>query len=111
MPGKRGVDRDVRSWSRPDAVDVAPIVHFLMPTAGPRRAVHPAENGKETDMEAQHGVTPSVGTKAHKAARPMRVVIADDGCNWLCDSDVDESQDLRKQGCWRCGDLAFTRND
>ena len=47
----------------------------------------------------------------HKAARPMKVVMADDGCAWLCDAEVDEARDLRRQGCWRCGDLAFTRDD
>jgi hypothetical protein len=41
----------------------------------------------------------------------MRVVVAKDGCTWLCDADVDETKDLGEQGCWRCGDLAFTRND
>jgi hypothetical protein len=47
----------------------------------------------------------------HRAARPMKVVVADDGCTWLCDADVDEDGDLGKQGCWRCGDLPFTRDD
>ena len=47
----------------------------------------------------------------HKAARPMRVVVAEDGCTWLCDADVDESRDLNQQGCWRCAEVPFTRND
>ena len=62
-------------------------------------------------MEVKHGDTLYVGTEAHKAARPMRVVVADDGCTWLCDAGVDETGDLKEQGCWRCDDVAFTRND
>jgi hypothetical protein len=41
----------------------------------------------------------------------MKVVEDDDGCTWLCDADVDERKSLKEQGCWRCGDLAFTRDD
>lgn len=40
----------------------------------------------------------------------MKVVVDDDGCNWLCDSNIDESSDLAQQGCWRCSDMAFTRD-
>jgi hypothetical protein len=47
----------------------------------------------------------------HKAARPMKVVVAEDGCTWLCDADVDEKGNLREQGCWRCAEIPFTRND
>lgn len=47
----------------------------------------------------------------HHAARPMEVVVDADGERWICDSGVDRSQDLAAQGCWSCGDLAFTRND
>ena len=46
-----------------------------------------------------------------KAARPMKVVIDEKGEPWICDSDVDPSRDLAEQGCWQCGDMAFTRND
>lgn len=62
-------------------------------------------------MDTKHGDTAHVGTERHHAARPMKVVADDKGCRWICDADVDESEDLEKQGCWRCGDLAFTRND
>jgi hypothetical protein len=62
-------------------------------------------------MDAKHGDTVYVGTEPHHAARPMKVVVDDRGCRWLCDADVDESKDLKEQGCWRCGDLAFTRDD
>jgi hypothetical protein len=44
-------------------------------------------------------------------ARPMKVVVDDDGCTWLCDAGVNKSKDLREQGCWRCDELAFTRDD
>ncbi len=49
--------------------------------------------------------------KNHRAARPMKVVKDADGEPWICDSDVDPSVDLEKQGCWRCRDIPFTRND
>ena len=62
-------------------------------------------------MDAKHGDTVYVGTEPHHAARPMKVVVDRDGCRWLCDAGVDESRDLKEQGCWRCGDLAFTRDD
>ncbi len=49
----------------------------------------------------------------HKPARPMMVVMDDKGERWLCDSDrsINPKSDLSKQGCWNCGELAFTRND
>lgn len=47
----------------------------------------------------------------HKAARPMKVVADRTGARWLCDRKVDEKKSLESQGCWRCGELAFTRND
>lgn len=55
--------------------------------------------------------TRSTGPEPHHAARPMRVVVDPDGIAWLCDANVEEKRDLESQGCWRCGDLAFTRND
>jgi len=65
----------------------------------------------EDEMEAKHGDTVYVGLEPHHAARPMKVVVAEDGCTWLCDADVDESKGLKEQGCWSCGDVAFTRDD
>jgi len=47
----------------------------------------------------------------HPGARPMEVVIAEDGCWWLCDKGINRKDNLEQQGCWRCRDLAFTRND
>ena len=49
-------------------------------------------------MKVKHGDTLYVGKDAHKAARPMKVVVADDGCTWLCAADVDETSDLKEQG-------------
>jgi len=51
------------------------------------------------------------GPEPHHAARPMKVVVAEDGDTWLCDAKVDESRNLREQGCWRCGEIPFTRSD
>jgi hypothetical protein len=62
-------------------------------------------------MEIKHGDTVFVGPEAHKAARPMKVVVTDDGCTWLCDKNVDENRNLREQGCWSCGEVPFTRDD
>lgn len=47
----------------------------------------------------------------HPGARPMQVFKDSDGCLWLCDKGVDPELNFEKQGCWRCRDLAFTRND
>ena len=62
-------------------------------------------------MELKHGDTLYVGPEPHQAARPMEVVVDKDGCAWLCDANVDKTKDLGGQGCWRCGDVAFTRDD
>ena len=47
----------------------------------------------------------------HRSARPMEVVRDKKGEWWICDKGVNKSRDLAKQGCWRYGDLAFTRED
>ena len=47
----------------------------------------------------------------HPGARPMEVLKDDKGDLWLCDKGVDRARNLEEQGCWRCGDMAFTRND
>jgi hypothetical protein len=44
-------------------------------------------------------------------ARPMEVVFDKAGDHWLCDKGVDPKGDLASQGCWRCGDFPFTRQD
>ncbi len=62
-------------------------------------------------MKVEHGDTVYVGPEPHKAARPMKVVVDEGGCTWLCDANVEEGKDLEKQGCWNCKEVAFTRND
>lgn len=49
--------------------------------------------------------------ESHHAARPMKVIPDKSGEYWICDDSVDPSGDLVEQGCWRCGDLAFTADD
>jgi len=44
-------------------------------------------------------------------ARPLKVVLDNEGCSWICDASVDEGNDLEGQGCWRCSEVQFTRND
>jgi len=61
-------------------------------------------------MESENGELLE-STGPHKAARPMKVVVADDGCTWLCDANVDERKNLEQQGCWRCSEVPFTRDD
>jgi len=43
----------------------------------------------------------------HRPARPLKYVKDKDGNGWLCDADVDPGEDLSKQGCWRCDEMAF----
>ena len=43
----------------------------------------------------------------HKAARPLLFVKDREGNGWLCDKKIDPGWDLRKQGCWRCDEMAF----
>jgi hypothetical protein len=63
-------------------------------------------------MKADENKMPALGRGVyHPGARPMIVFPDKEGCLWLCDKDVDRTKDLQKQGCWRCKDLAFTRND
>jgi len=47
----------------------------------------------------------------HPGARPMQVYLDQNGRMWLCDKGIDLNKDFKKQGCWRCEDLAFTRDD
>jgi hypothetical protein len=47
----------------------------------------------------------------HPSARPMKVFVDKDGCWWLCDKPVDPDRSFETQNCWRCSDMAFTRND
>lgn len=59
---------------------------------------------KEKKTKYGHGVY-------HPGARPMQVFLDKDGCMWLCDKGVDPNKSFEKQDCWRCKDIAFTRND
>ena len=43
----------------------------------------------------------------HTPSRPMRYIKDREGYGWLCDKRVDTTRDLRKQGCWRCDEMAF----
>jgi len=47
----------------------------------------------------------------HPGARPMEVFLDKNGCLWLCDKGIDPKKGYEGQGCWRCQDLQFTRND
>lgn len=47
----------------------------------------------------------------HPGARPMQTIIDKDGCLWLCDKPIDPNKTFKEQACWRCRDMAFTRND
>jgi len=63
-------------------------------------------------MEEQNQEKPVVGHGVyHPGARPMQVFRDNDGCLWLCDKGVNPVAGFEQQGCWRCRDLAFTRND
>lgn len=37
-------------------------------------------------------------------SRPMKVIIDDKGNPWICNCDVDPSDDLAAQGCWQIRD-------
>jgi hypothetical protein len=62
-------------------------------------------------MEARNHEMLDPDVSAHNPARPMKVVTDRNGTMWLCDREVDEKKALKEQGCWQCGDLAFTRDD
>lgn len=52
---------------------------------------------------------PCNGCNGHyHAARPLEVITDHHGEYWICDQGADLHADLRGQGCWRCGDMAFT---
>ncbi len=41
------------------------------------------------------------------AGRPIIWVKDAEGYGWLCDKAINSSQDLRRQKCWRCDEIAF----
>jgi hypothetical protein len=53
----------------------------------------------------------STRIESHHPVRPLKVVTDNDGCSWICDANTDEASDLEAQGCWRCSEVQFTRND
>ncbi len=63
-------------------------------------------------METAKNEKPQIGKGIyHPGARPMQVLLDDNGCLWLCDKGIDPKKGFAKQNCWRCRDLQFTRND
>jgi hypothetical protein len=63
-------------------------------------------------MAAKDQEKPVIGSGVlHPGARPLKVFKDDDGCMWLCDKGINPAKGFQEQGCWRCKDLAFTRND
>lgn len=52
-----------------------------------------------------HGKITTMG-----GARPMKVVVDDQGFEWLCDKNVDSNGSFAGQGCWRTDQMAFDRN-
>jgi hypothetical protein len=47
----------------------------------------------------------------HPSARPMQVIVDKEGCLWICDKPVNPEKPYKEQACWKCSDMAFTRND
>jgi hypothetical protein len=112
------------SWISGDYAQIAKNNRFiLMATSGSLvgtvRAPWICETGAHNTVSAEGSITMNAQSdktiwaepEPHKAARPMRAVVDDDGCSWLCEADVNQDKDLREQGCWNCGEVAFTRND
>jgi len=50
------------------------------------------------------------GMSAKGGARPMKVVIDNQGYEWLRDKHVDDSGSFAGQGCWRTDQMSFDRN-
>ncbi len=65
------------------------------------RDPQPAE--EQRGMTTEHAKRrPEEGRAASTVVPTMKVVVDADGCTWLCRREVDESRDLKEQGCWRC---------
>ena len=39
----------------------------------------------------------------------MEVIMDQEGAYWLCDTGINQMDDLEKQGCWRCRDTFVMR--
>jgi len=63
-------------------------------------------------MTTQNHKLPEIGSGIyHPGARAMQIFTDDEDCLWLCDKGVDPQKGFKEQGCWRCRELPFTRND
>jgi hypothetical protein len=64
------------------------------------------------EQQAQTQEKPILGNGIfHPSARPMQFIVDKTGCIWVCDKPVDPEKPLKEQFCWKCSDMAFTRND
>jgi hypothetical protein len=86
---------------------MARIVHFERSEWGIIQ--YQPHRGREITMakETYYYDRGEMSTDAHKPARPLKFFKDKDGYGWLCDKDIDPERDLRKQGCWRCDEMAF----
>jgi len=57
---------------------------------------------KTTETELGHGIV-------HHGGRHMRMFRDRNGNWWLCNDDADPQKDPKKQGCWSCDQIIFTR--
>ena len=62
-------------------------------------------------ININEGVYEEYEVDPNHPARPMEVVFDEAGNHWLCDKGVNPRGDLRSQGCWRCGEFQFTRQN
>ncbi len=53
------------------------------------------------DAKTQNGCE-TRDTIDRRPARPLKVIVDEHGCPWLCDAGVNPTGDLAAQGCWRC---------
>jgi len=67
--------------------------------------------GKEMAVNSQKKTLEESGISVLKPARPMQILLDEQGESWICDLIVDPGEDFRSQGCIPCGELTFTRND
>lgn len=68
----------------------------------PLKEVSVMVSGNKEEPELGHGIY-------HPSARPMKVLVDDDGVMYLCDKDIDPDKPLKEQACWTCDKVLFTR--
>ena len=73
--------------------------------------VTPTSRNIDEVINMNEGIYEEYEVDPNHPARPMEVVFDNTGTHWLCDKGIDPSRDLREQGCWRCGEFQFTRQD